>query len=215
MSFVVVCVCCLLRYDFAILVREYASVSRAILYWESSGTFTKEIMQGMQMYRYTSACSCPVDAATGLECAGAGECVNGVCECDYKRHGDACSFRRCQNNECTDNDDCRNAINGSDYPDVCGGHGTCGDQQCFCEPGYDPETNCKELGCPGDAPSCGAFGSCVNGVCQCNTTHTGRTCELDVCNSHRAILPGLNAGNGVVLMSWKTSSASRGMRGRG
>lgn len=115
------------------------------------------------------------DSITGMECSGKGQCVCGRCECELRTneneriYGDFCE---CDNFSCERHDG-----------KLCSGpeHGICDCGQCVCKPGWTgTDCSCQESNATCYLPDvvdgaiCSGHGSCVCGVCKCDTTEEGR-----------------------------------------
>ncbi|XP_071966179.1 integrin beta-1-like [Antedon mediterranea] len=126
--------------------------------------------------------ACSVDnSTTATICSGRGSCVCGECSCFPRaKSGEVVSGKYC---EC-DNFSCDRFNN---LP--CGGpeRGECiCDEQlkrsrCKCMPGYEGDAcNCvsSTTGCiSANGLICNGAGTCDCGVCKCNASYTGNTCE--------------------------------------
>lgn len=64
--------------------------------------------------------------------------------------------------------------------DYCSGHGSCANEECICDCGYDGE-KCDqvvvgtEVSCPDD---CNGNGECIMGQCYCHPGYNGEGCEI-------------------------------------
>jgi hypothetical protein len=107
---------------------------------------------------------CPKDI-TGRQCAGKGECKNGICKCSPGYSGDACNVH-----------DCKTASNGK----ACGGNGFCNEKgTCVCDSGWI-NADCSTRICPLGLGHkvCSGRGLCEESTCVCDDEFFGNACEL-------------------------------------
>jgi hypothetical protein len=102
---------------------------------------------------------------TGRECAGKGECKNGLCKCQPGFSGDACNVH-----------DCKTAANGKS----CSGNGFCNEKgTCVCDSGWI-NAECSTRICPLGVGHkvCSGRGLCEESACVCDDEFFGNACEL-------------------------------------
>merc|ERR1711871_134136 len=107
---------------------------------------------------------CPKDI-TGRQCAGKGECKNGICKCSPGYTGDACNVH-----------DCKTASNGK----ACSGNGFCNEKgTCVCDSGWI-NADCATRICPLGLGHkvCSGRGLCEESTCVCDDEFFGNACEL-------------------------------------
>ena len=126
--------------------------------------------------------TCSSDPCNGKTCNNRGTCSGGVCTCQTGYDGDDCeytwatgSFGPCQG-ECP-------AATGTQSRTVVCQHittGTVADSFCTDIAGGKPSTS---QGCPlvctdpCEGVSCGDFGTCEDGICECQANNTGNACQ--------------------------------------